>query len=143
EPYRQILRPRLGEPVYAAAALEHRRPGRRDVPAERGGRAEPGDDDGLACGHAEPPAFLLTKFTTSCTVVRSFSWSSGISTPNLSWAATAISTIDSESMSRSSTKLLVGVTSSAGTPAISSMISPRPCRISCSVMLIAPCRERM
>src|SRR4029077_6246629 len=79
EPYRQILRPRLGEPVYAAAALQHRRPGRRDIPAERGDRREPGDDDGLACGHAEPPAFLLTKFTTSCTVVRSFSWSSGIS----------------------------------------------------------------
>src|SRR5689334_7323581 len=71
---------------------------------------------------------------TSCTVFRFFSSSSGISTPNLSWAATAISTIDSESMSRSSTKLLSGVTSSAGTPATSSMISPRPVRISSSVI---------
>src|ERR1700751_174021 len=78
---------------------------------------------------------------TSCTVVRSFSWSSGISTPNLSCAATAISTIDSESMSRSSTKLLAGVTSSAGTPAISSTISPIPARISCSFMPLAPCLE--
>src|SRR6185437_13845001 len=70
---RARLRPRLGEGVHAAAARQHRRPGRRDVPAERGGRAEPGYDDGLApFGHAEPPAFLLTYFTTSCTVVRSF-----------------------------------------------------------------------
>src|SRR5450755_1306386 len=79
---------------------------------------------------------------TSWTVLRSFSWSSGISTPNLSCAATAISTMDSESMSRSSTKFLSGVTSSAGTPAISSMISDRPVRISCSVSaicLLTPC----
>ena len=52
------------------------------------------------------------------------------------WAATAISTIDSESMSRSSTKLLLGVTSSAGTPAISSTISPSPARISWSFMAV-------
>src|SRR5215470_16108558 len=71
---------------------------------------------------------------TSWTVLRFFSSSSGISTPNLSGAATAISTIDSESMSRSSTKLLSGVTSSAGTPATSSMISPRPVWISVSVI---------
>src|SRR5262249_34837233 len=71
---------------------------------------------------------------TSWTVLRFFSSSSGISTPNLSWAATAISTIDSESMSRSSTKLLSGVTSSAGTPATSSMISPRPVWISVSLI---------
>src|SRR5215472_5395175 len=73
---------------------------------------------------------------TSWTVLRFFSWSSGISTPNLSWAATAISTMDSESISRSSTKLLSGVTWSAGTPATSSMISPRPLRISSWVMAI-------
>src|SRR5215475_13833137 len=71
---------------------------------------------------------------TSWTILRFFSSSSGISTPNLSWAATAISTIDSESMSRSSTKLLSGVTSSAGTPATSSMISPRPVWISSAVI---------
>src|SRR5215469_5836195 len=71
---------------------------------------------------------------TSWTVLRFFSSSSGISTPNLSWAATAISTIDSESMSRSSTKLLSGVTSSAGTPATSSTISPRPVWISSAVI---------
>src|ERR1700677_2431326 len=76
----------------------------------------------------------MTKVTTSCTVARSFSWSSGISTPNLSCAATAISTMASESMSRPSTKLFAGGTSAAGTPAISSTISPRPSRISCSVM---------
>src|SRR5262249_16890275 len=73
---------------------------------------------------------------TSLTVLRFFSSSSGMSTPNLSWAATAISTIDSESMSRSSTKLFSGVTSSAGTPATSSMISPRPVWISVSVIAI-------
>src|SRR5260370_22499398 len=71
---------------------------------------------------------------TSRTVFRFFSSSSGISTPNLSGDATVISTIDSESMSRSSAKLLSGVTSSAGTPATSSMISPRPVWISCSVI---------
>src|SRR5580700_2306609 len=71
---------------------------------------------------------------TSWTVLRSFSWSSGISTPNLSCAATAISTIDSESMSRSSTNVFSGVTWSAGTPATSSTISPSPVRISWSVM---------
>src|SRR5215472_3817009 len=74
---------------------------------------------------------------TSCTVLRSFSWSSGISTPNLSWAATAISTIARLSMSRSSTKVFSGVTSSAGTPAISSTISPSPARISSWVMAIS------
>src|SRR5437899_620442 len=42
--------------------------------------------------------------------------------------------MDSESMSRSSTKLLSGVTSSAGTPATSSMISPRPAWISSLVI---------
>src|SRR5262252_727926 len=71
---------------------------------------------------------------TSWTVLRFFSSTSGMSTPNLSWAATAISTIDSESMSKSSTKLFSGVTSSAGTPATSSMISPRPVWISVSVI---------
>src|ERR1035437_889896 len=136
---RQLLRPRLREPLHAAAPGQHRRPGRRDIPAERGGRAEPGDDDRFALyGHAVPPAFLATNVTTSWTVVRSFSWSSGISTPNLSCAATAISTIDSESMSRSSTNVFSGVTWSAGTPATSSMISPRPARISCSVMDMCP-----
>src|SRR5215813_12206895 len=49
--------------------------------------------------------------------------------------------MDSESMSRSSTKLLLGVTSAAGTPAISSTISPSPARISCSFMPLAPCLE--
>src|SRR5690348_2340621 len=41
--------------------------------------------------------------------------------------------MDSESMSRSSTKFASGVTSSAGVPAISSMISASPERISWSV----------
>src|SRR6202041_1931363 len=140
DPHRQLLGPGFGQGSHTAPPGQHRRPGRRGVPAERGRRAEPGDDDGLAIHrHAESPAFLDTKFTTSWTVVRSLSWSSGISTPNLSWAATAISTMDSESMSRSSTKLLLGVTSSAGTPAISSTISPIPARISCSFMPVAPC----
>src|SRR2546421_606177 len=61
ESHRQRLRPRLAEGVHATAARQHRRPGRRNVPAKRGGRAEPGNDDGLApFGHAGPPAFLLT-----------------------------------------------------------------------------------
>ena len=127
----------------AAAPLKHRRPGRRDIPAERGSRAEPGDDDASSRPAVTPNSrrSWLTKFTTSWTVLRSFSWSSGISTPNLSCAATAISTIDSESMSRSSTKLLLGVTSSAGTPAISSTISPSPARISWSVMAVCSFSE--
>ena len=52
--------PLLGEQAHPGASGEHGVPGGRDVPAQRGGRAEPGDDDGIACGHAEPPAFLLT-----------------------------------------------------------------------------------
>src|SRR4051794_6884810 len=40
--------------------------------------------------------------------------------------------MDSESMSRSSTNDFSGVTSAAGTPAMSSMMSPRPVRMSCS-----------
>src|SRR5580693_4089440 len=42
-------------------------------------------------------------------------------------------------MSRSSTKLFSGVTWSAGTPATSSTISPRPARISGSVMAMCLC----
>src|SRR5690606_15607166 len=89
--------------------------------------AERGPSDGQA----------WMKLTTSLTVLRFLSWSSGISTLNSSCAATAISTIDRESMSRSSTKLFSGVTSEAGIPVISLMILPRPSRISCSVMAMS------
>ena len=45
DPDRQLLGPLLGERTHPGAAGEHGVPGRRDVPAERGRRAEPGDDD--------------------------------------------------------------------------------------------------
>src|SRR3954469_22282457 len=52
--------------------------------------------------------------------------SSGMATPNLSSTAVAISTIDSESTSRSSVKDFSGVASAGATPATSSRISARP-----------------
>src|SRR5215212_3636040 len=52
--------------------------------------------------------------------------SSGIATPNLSSTAVAISTIDSESTSRSSVNDFSGVASAGVTPATSSRISARP-----------------
>src|SRR3954463_3651538 len=58
--------------------------------------------------------------------------------PNLSSAAVAISTIDSESTSRSSRKVFSGVTSPTGTPAISFTIWASSARISCCDMR-SPC----
>src|SRR5215211_5351837 len=52
--------------------------------------------------------------------------SSGMATPNLSSTAVAISTIDSESTSRSSVNDFSGVASAGVTPATSSRISARP-----------------
>jgi hypothetical protein len=43
--YRQFLRPVVGDAAHAVSTGEHRRPGGRDIPAERRGRAEPSDDD--------------------------------------------------------------------------------------------------
>src|SRR3954447_6829113 len=57
-------------------------------------------------------------------------------TPKWSSAAVAISTIESESTSRSSMNDLGGVTSPTGTPAISFTIWARPARMSCSVMVL-------
>src|SRR5450755_3714415 len=78
--------------------------------------------------------------TASPTVLRFLTSSSGMRTPNFSSAATTTSTIDSESTSRSSVKLLSSWTSAAGMPATSFTISARPARISCSdrAMSVAP-----
>src|SRR3954467_3873183 len=62
----------------------------------------------------------------SPTVLMLASSSSGMATPNLSSTAVAISTIDSESTSRSSVNDFSGVASAGVTPATSSRISPRP-----------------
>src|ERR687895_189924 len=62
----------------------------------------------------------------SPTVLMLASSSSGMATPNLSSTAVAISTIDSESTSRSSVKDFSGVASAGVTPATSSRISARP-----------------
>src|SRR5690348_16128761 len=62
----------------------------------------------------------------SPTVLMLPSSSSGMATPNLSSTAVAISTIDSESTSRSSVKDFSGVASAGATPATSSRISARP-----------------
>src|SRR5689334_9224157 len=62
----------------------------------------------------------------SPTVLMLPSSSSGIATPNLSSTAVAISTIDSESTSRSSVNDFSGVASAGVTPATSSRISARP-----------------
>src|SRR4051812_39061540 len=66
------------------------------------------------------------KLIASPTVLMLPSSSSGMATPNLSSTAVAISTIDSESTSRSSVKDFSGVASDGVTPATSSRISPSP-----------------
>src|SRR4051812_47845868 len=73
--------------------------------------------------------------TASPTVLRFFTSSSGIETPNFSSAATTTSTMDSESTSRSSTKDLSSWTSSASMPATSLTISARSARISSVVAI--------
>ena len=45
DPDGQLRGPLLGERTHPGAAGEHGVPGGRDVPAQRGRRAEPGDDD--------------------------------------------------------------------------------------------------
>src|SRR6185312_320507 len=40
-----VIDPRLGQAAHATGSGEHRRPGRRDITAERRGRAESGDDN--------------------------------------------------------------------------------------------------
>ena len=111
-----------------------RLPGGRDVAAERGRRPEPGDDDlDRAHGRLQVAArpWVVTG-SSRCSRRRPRrssarpAASSGILTPNLSSACTAISTMDSESMSRSSTKDLSAVTSAVSMPATSSTISARP-----------------
>src|SRR5262245_48869166 len=76
--------------------------------------------------------------TASPTVLRFWTWSSGIFTPNFSSAATTTSTMDSESTSRSSVNDLVSATSSGLTPATSSRISARPAVISSRVITVLP-----
>src|SRR5690349_6624310 len=68
--------------------------------------------------------------TASPTVLSFGSSSSGILTPNFSSAAIATSTIDSESTSRSSTKLFSSLTSAGDTSATSSRMLASPSRIS-------------
>src|SRR3712207_758887 len=62
----------------------------------------------------------------SPTVLMLASSSSGMATPNLSSTAVAISTIDSESTSRSSVNDFSGVASAGATPATPSRVSARP-----------------
>src|SRR5689334_12631075 len=69
-------------------------------------------------------------FTASPTVFSFGSSSSGIFTPNFSSAAIATSTIDSESTSRSSTKLFSSLTSDGETSATSSRMVASPSRTS-------------
>ena len=52
DPHRQLLGPLLRQGGHARPAGEHGVPGRRDIPAERGGRAEPGDDY-VRTGHGQ------------------------------------------------------------------------------------------
>ena len=63
--------------------------------------------------------------------VRQLATAGAFHTHYMSSVWTAISTIDSESMSRSSTKDFSGVTSDGSIPVTSSMISARPAMISC------------
>src|SRR3954453_20059650 len=74
----------------------------------------------------------------SPTVLMLASSSSGMATPNLSSTAVAISTIDSESTSRSSVNDFSGVASAGVTPATSSRISARPAWISAVLGTLGP-----
>src|SRR3954471_15397151 len=74
--------------------------------------------------------------TASPTVLRFWTSSSGIFTPNFSSAATTTSTMDSESTSRSSVNDFSSATSSGFTPATSSRISARPDVISARVAIV-------
>src|SRR4051812_42064443 len=96
---------------------EWRGPGKAPLqgPAASGGR-----------GVLRQPWFFSMKLIASPTVLMLPSSSSGMATPNLSSTAVAISTIDSESTSRSSVKDFSGVASAGVTPATSSRISARP-----------------
>src|SRR5215475_7188434 len=76
------------------------------------------------------------KETASPTVLRFFTSSSGMDTPNFSSAATTTSTMDRESTSRSSTNDLSSWTSSVGIPATSLTISARSVRISSVVAML-------
>src|SRR4051794_41318004 len=71
--------------------------------------------------------------TASPTVLRPFTSSSGMRTPNFSSALTTMVIIDSESMSRSSVNDFSGWTSLVAMPVSSFTISARPSRISCSL----------
>src|SRR5690242_8613066 len=73
--------------------------------------------------------------TASPTVLRFFTSSSGMDTPNFSSAATTTSTMDRLSTSRSSTNDLSSWTSSASMPATSLTISARSARISSVVAM--------
>src|SRR4051812_9604150 len=96
---------------------EWRGPGKAPLqdPAASGGR-----------GVLRQPWFFSMKLIASPTVLMLPSSSSGMATPNLSSTAVAISTIDSESTSRSSVNDFSGVASAGVTPATSSRISARP-----------------
>src|SRR3954468_23364253 len=74
----------------------------------------------------------------SPTVLMLASSSSGMATPNLSSTAVAISTIDSESTSRSSVNDFSGVASAGVTPATSSRISARPAWMSAVLGTLGP-----
>src|SRR4051812_32677926 len=98
-----------------------------------GGSGSGRDDPG-----GQPWAFSMND-TASPTVLRFFTSSSGIDTPNFSSAATTTSTMDRESTSRSSTNDLSSWTSSASMPATSLTMSARSARISSVVaMLVFP-----
>src|SRR5919107_791224 len=79
----------------------------------------------------------------SPTVLMLPSSSSGMATPNLSSTAVAISTIDSESTSRSSVKDFSGDTSAGATPATSSRISATPVWISGVLLTGGPLSKAM
>src|SRR5581483_4709339 len=117
EPHRQKGGPLLVQKLRPRVAGEQAAPGGRDVTAERSGGSEAGDDD-LAVRHAGTPAFSMY-VTTSATVFSVLRSESGIEMWNRSSAIVAISTIDSESMSRSSVNDASATTRVAGTPVAS------------------------
>src|SRR3954451_22537331 len=103
-------------------------PGAAGRKAGSGPSAGPRRELASGGGQGGPSAywFFSMKLIASPTVLMLPSSSSGMATPNLSSTAVAISTIDSESTSRSSVNDFSGVASAGVTPATSSRISARP-----------------
>src|SRR4029078_11722090 len=139
---RQLLDPVVVHRADPGPPVDEGVPGAGNVTTDGAGDAPSGEYDGgvrheVSSGCVErvsrwsrQPWARSMNATASPTVLRFFTSSSGIETPNFSSAPRTTSTMDSESTSRSSMNDLSSCTSSASMPATSLTISARSARIS-------------